>query len=378
MTESDTSQARFSETALRTRYCAQLMGASCVLAGTAPDDFHRRALARPVLVYCHEFIRWARRAKNELRSQPQHRATVKRVEQALDDLEHLDWGDYGQIRHRIAAHRQTIAADLETSMTSGNAMWSDIADDALRILSEDARAIWNDLAQAQGIPTLDSFPPINPELQAAIDDRGYEPLPAGMVVGIGSFDATRPDAALTTQDGDIGEQNRQIVDAVRHVRALSQLWTAVNGHEPFWRIVLAATATEACTLIDLLFHAPTGQGHQQPSLLELLARDRGTSPAVTVLRDAYDDIDPAALTHVRDLRNRAGAHIDDALAVHEISALMQAFDPGKLNAVLDACFNAIPAAAAVELSLRTILLHDAVMAGLSRVDPPPTPPYGGS
>jgi hypothetical protein len=33
-----------SETTLKTRYCAQMMAAACVLAGTARDDFHRRVL----------------------------------------------------------------------------------------------------------------------------------------------------------------------------------------------------------------------------------------------------------------------------------------------------------------------------------------------
>lgn len=80
----------FSEPALKARYCPQLMAAGCVLADTAPDDFHRRVLARPVLLYCHEFIRWARRAENELRSRPELRPTVKRVELASDNLERRD------------------------------------------------------------------------------------------------------------------------------------------------------------------------------------------------------------------------------------------------------------------------------------------------
>lgn len=48
-----------------------------------------------------------------------------------------------------------------------------------------------------------------------------------------------------------------------------------------------------------------------------------------------------------------------------------------LNAVLDGCFEAITAAARVDLSLRTILLFDAVFAGMSRADEPDTRPYSG-
>ncbi|PTL55565.1 hypothetical protein [Paraconexibacter algicola] len=368
-----------SEAALKTRYCAQMMAAGCVLASTAPDDFRRRVLARPVLVYCHEFIRWARRAKNELRSATGDRETVGRIARALNDLEQRDWGDYEEIRHRIAAHRQTIAPDSVDALTARASMWSDLSDDALRILAEDARDIWNDIAAVSGVPRLESFPPIDPALQTAIDSHGYEPVPSGVVVGSGSFDSTRPDAVLATQGGDLGEQNRQLVDAVRNVRTLSQLWAAVNGYEPFWRVVLGATVTETCTLLDLLFEAPvTGLGHQQPALLALLERDLPCSLAIKVLSDARDSLEVSALAHVRDLRNRAGAHVDDKAALREISSLLAGFEPDKLNTVLDACFAAITSAANVELALRPILLHDAVMPGLSQVDRPETPPYGSA
>lgn len=98
---------RYSETALKARYCAQMMAAASVLAGTAPDDFRRRVVARWVFVYCHEFIRRARRAKNELRGRGGMRDTVRELERALNELEKRDWRSYETIRHRIAAHRQT-------------------------------------------------------------------------------------------------------------------------------------------------------------------------------------------------------------------------------------------------------------------------------
>lgn len=303
------------------------MAAACVLADTAPNDFHRRVLARPVLVYCHEFIRWARRAKNELRPRQDRHDTVRKVEEDLNDLERRDWGDYEQIRHRIAAHRQTIDPDLVTSITTGNEMWSDLSDDALRILSEDARAIWNlpvvPRASRRSIASRRLQPSYRPRSTIAVTSRSRRAACRGRLVRRHPSRRRRGHARR-----DIGEQNRQIVDAVRNVRTLSQLWLAVNGYEPFWRIVLGATVTEACTLVDLLFG--TGkplQGHQQPSLLELLEQDRPISPAVPVLRAARSVLDPAALAHVRDLRNRAGAHIDDRLAVREISQRLQTFRP---------------------------------------------------
>lgn len=214
-----------------------MMAAASVLATTAPDDFRRRVVARWVFVYCHEFIRWARRAKNQLRARKDLRETVRGLERALDELEKRDWGSYEDIRHRIAAHRQSVPGPLTTSIPQTSEMWTDISDATVRILSDDTRAIWNRIAGVHGIPTLDSFPPISPELQTAIDERGYEPAPTGLLSGVGSFDATREDAAFIIQGGDLGEQNRQLVDAVRNIRTLSQLWLAVNGHEPFWRVV---------------------------------------------------------------------------------------------------------------------------------------------
>lgn len=370
---------RYSETALKTRYCAQMMAAASVLAGTAPDDFRRRVLARWVFVYCHEFIRWARRAKNELRGRKDRRETVRELERALDQLEKRDWGSYEDIRHRIAAHRQALSGPLTTTIPQTNEMWTDISDATVRILSEDARAIWNRLAAVHGIPTLDRFPPISPELKAALDERGYEAAPTGLVSGVGSFDATRNDAAFMIQGGDLGEQNRQLVDAVRNIRTLSQLWLAVNGHEPYWRVVLGATVSEACTLFDLIYGATvSGPAHKQPSLLELLERHEAHSPAIPVLCRARQAVSSASLTHVRDLRNRIGAHIDDRLSVNQITGTMETFGPAALNAVLDNSFEALTHAARVEPLLRPVLMFDAVMSGFTLAAPPEAArPYDG-
>jgi hypothetical protein len=361
----------YSETALKARYCAQMMAAASVLAGTAPDDFRRRVLARWVFVYCHEFIRWARRAKNELRGRKDMRDTVRELGQALDELEKRDWGAYEDIRHRIAAHRQTAPGPLTASIPQTNEMWTDISDATVRILSEDARAIWNRIAGAHSIPTLDDFPPISPELKTALDERGYETAPAGLVSGVGSFDATRDDAVFIIQGGDLGEQNRQLVDVVRNVRTLSQLWLAVNGHEPFWRVVLAATVTEACTLHDLIYGGGAGKSaRQQPSLLELLERDEPRSGAIPILHQARQGLDPAALTHIRELRNRVGAHVDERLSLNQITQAMEGFDPAALNAVLDNGFDALTRAARADSLLRHVLMFDAVLSGFSLASPP--------
>jgi hypothetical protein len=114
-----------------------------------------------------------------------------------------------------------------------NAAWNDIDGSSLRILAEDARAICNELAAAFAIPSLETYPPVSDALAAALQARGYEPTKEGLAVGGGSFDATRPDAAFILQGGDLGAIVRELVDAIRNVKLLSQLWQAVNGHEPF-------------------------------------------------------------------------------------------------------------------------------------------------
>ncbi len=355
---------RYSETALKARYCAQMMAAATVLATTAPDDFRRRVVTRWTFVYCHEFIRWARRAKNELRGRKELRETVRELERALDDLEGRDWGSYEEIRHRIAAHRQTFDSTLTTSIPQGNELWTDISDAAVRVLSEDARAISNRIAAVHAIPTLDRFPPVTPELQDAI--HCYEAASTGLVSGVGSFDATREDAVFIIQGGDLGEQNRQLVDAVRNIRTLSQLWLAVNGHEPFWRVVLASTVTESCTLVDLMYTRwSSSSGQQQLSLLSLLERDEPRSQAIPVLRHGRDALDPAALAHVRHLRNRVGAHVDERLSVSQITHVMQSFDPNALNAVIDNCFDALSQAARSEPLLRPVMMFDVAMSGFA-------------
>ncbi len=178
------------------------------------------------------------------------------------------------------------------------------------------------------------------------------------------------------QGGDLGEHNRQLVDAIRNVRTLSQLWLAVNGHDPYWRVVLAATVTEACTLIDLIYGAPAASpNHDQVSLLELLERDEPRSPAIPLLRLARQSLDSNALDDVRELRNRVGAHVDEQLSVSQITQRMQNFDAGHLNAVIDHGLDALTNAARADRLLSPVMLFDAALKGLlpcrpSRASPP--------
>ncbi len=156
-----------------------MMAAAAVLASTAPDDFRQRILARSVFVHCHEFIRWARRAKNELRRASKHPDTVRALTGELGALERRDWGPYEEIRHRIAAHRQSLADDPGKAITKGTELWADISDAAVRILSEDARAIWNRLADVYGAPTLAAFPPVFPALEVARVSAAMPRRPTG-------------------------------------------------------------------------------------------------------------------------------------------------------------------------------------------------------
>jgi hypothetical protein len=367
-----------SEAALKARYCAQMMAASTVLASTAPDDFRRRVLARSVFVYCHEFIPWARRAKNELRRDPQNRATVRILERELDALERRDWGPYEEIRHRIAAHRQSLADDPGQAIQESAERWTDISDATVRILSEDARGIWNRLADVSGIPRLEQFPPISEELVAAIVDHGYERT-EGLVSGVGSFDGARTDALHVVQGGDLGELNRQIVDAVRNNNMLGQLFGAVNGHEPYARVVLAAAVTEACTLVDLVYGQPqtTDPRYRQDSLLQLLERTVPASSAIAILRSARDALSPTALATVRSLRNTFGAHIDDDLTMTEILNAQEGFDADAVNTVVENVGVVLAYAARAEMLLRPIAMHDVGITGLSLVEPPEgARPYG--
>jgi hypothetical protein len=369
----------YSEPALKSRYCAQMMAGASVLASTAPDDFRRRILARSVFVYCHEFIRWTRTAKNELKGQKDHRMKVQELTRELNTLAKRDWGPYEEIRHRIAAHRQAVTEDQSAAILHTTELWTDISDDAVRILSEDARAIWNGLAAVHDLPALVSFPPISPELQAALAERGYEPPPEGLVSGVGSFDASREDAIFMIQGGELGELNRQIVDAVRNIRTLSQLWQAVNGHDPYWQVVIGATVTEACTLVELVYEqSPTTKAkYQQLSLLELLGRDDPQSAAIPLLQTSHEALSSDALEHVRRLRNIAGAHVDDRLSLNDIIDSLRGFDPHAVNAVIDNVFAAITNAGHADLRLGLVLMQDVALGGVTLAKPPPQArPYG--
>lgn len=354
------------EKALKARYAAQMMAAIAVLAETAPDDFRRRVIGRSLFVYCHEFIGWARKAKNGLRGQADQRARLRRLEALLAQLAKSDWGPYEAIRHRVAAHRQPLAP------AAGDEAWTDINEVSLRVLAEDARAIWNELAAAYSMPALTDYPPVSDALRQRIAEDGYAQTVPGLLAGLGSFDATRPDAVAVIQGGALGDILRRCVDSIRALEVLIELFSAVNGSEPFAMPVAAAAHAEVITLYDLLLAAPpdTLGPHYAPSLLEHLRSEDRASPALATLEQAQAEFPEAELERIRTIRNRVAAHIDDSLPLRDLLDLLEGYRADDVNAVIQALAAAITDAANADILLRPLLLTNSRMDGLSRVDPP--------
>lgn len=366
---------RTSEDPYRARLCAQFMAAAAVLAGEAPDDFRRRIIARSVFVYAHEFLRWARRAKNELKTVPNARQVIRRLEPLLMRFAEHDYGPYEEIRHRIGAHRQPFG-DAIGDQVGGDEAWLDISDATVHILAEDARTMWNELADGYAMPRLETFPPVSPELRKALDQRGFDPLPEGVVVGAGSFDASRPHAVAVRQGGELGERIRQLVDSIRTVQVLSLLLHATVTHEPYWRVTISALATEAATLVDLLYEQPpsTGRAHRHAPLVELLRRDPG-APALRIVEYGFEQLDKKALAHVRGLRDTIGAHVDERRTVAQLNRDLEMADLKAFDSVLANCFATLSNARDVGLRLGLLRLIDQGMDDLRRVDEPPTREY---
>ncbi len=181
------------------------------------------------------------------------------------------------------------------------------------------------------------------------------------------------------QGGELGELNRQIVDSLRSINLLTQLWVAVNGSEPYVRLVLGATITEACMLVDLTYGQPasTPPRHRQLSLLEMLERDEPRSSAIPGLRAARDALRGDSLEHVRDLRNMFGAQIDDRVDLGTLLRTQETFDPAALNEVIESVGVALADAIRAERLLAPIKMHEASITGFDLAEPPPgARPYG--
>jgi len=351
------------------------MAATAVLAEQAPDDFRRRILARPAFVYGNEFLRWARRAKNDLKRLPDTRTTIRRLDSLLERFAQHDFGPYEEIRHRIAAHRQPLGANCGDQLLT-EAAWIDISDATVRILADDARTIWNGLADAYGLLRLDGFPPLSDGLGASIAKNGFDPAPGGLVPGVGSFDSRRPDAVGMRQGGELGERGRELVDSVRSVQVLSRLLTVVVNHEPYWRIVVAAIATETATLVDLLYEQParTAPEHRHAPLVEILRREPAT-PGLAIVERGATSLDRVALEHVRELRRSIGAHVDEDQTVGQLMRAVETVKLSAVDAVVGNCFATISEAREADLRLAILRLIDRPITGLERVDDPPDPGY---
>lgn len=321
-------------------------------------------------MYTHEFIRWARRAKNEAKQLKGTRQVVRDLEARLSRLENDDYEPYREIRHRISAHRQRFAADAADNIVATSTAWTDISDAAVRVLAEDAREIWNLLAAVYALPRLERFPPVAEELRAAIAEEVADTAD-GLRVGAGSFDHTRPDAMPLHQGGELGERARQIVDAIRNVQLLSRLWPIVDGHDPYWRVIVSATISETAALVDLVYEQPanTRPENRHPPLLELLAGD-SHADGLPRVRAGFDALDLDAEAYVRRMRGAIGAHNDDHLSISDLMRELEAVDAEALNAVLDNVFTTLNEASRADVYLSLIRMANRSVSGINRLDQP--------
>lgn len=363
------------ESPYRARMCAQFMAAAAVLAAEAPDDFRRRIIARSVFVYAHEFLHWARRAKNDLKKLANTPQVIRRLELMLCRFGDHDYGPYEQIRHRVAAHRQPIGDETRDDRAAA-AAWLDTSDATVRILADDARAIWNELALAYGMPRLVGFPSVSPAFRQALVDKGFDPAPEGLVLGVGSFDATRSDALWTRKGGALAAPQRELVDAIRSTQVLSRLLHATATHEPYWRVTVASLACEASTLVDLLYEQPpaTAPEYRHAPLLELARTHPGTS-ALPILKRGLAAVDRDALAHVRALRNTIGAHLDEHRTVDQLMTDLEAVDLGAFESVVSNCFSTLSQARAADPRLTILDMVDRAFADVRGVDDPPDAQY---
>jgi hypothetical protein len=318
--------------AAKTQHCVRMMLAARVLAETAPDDFRKRIVARPVFSHVQAFLRWAPQVKNGLKKRKVDRALIHEIEVALKDLGERDFAHYEDVRHRIAAHRQAFVPLPQPELLADSEAWNDIDEAAVTILTDDATAIWNKLAPHTQLPKVSAPPELPEHVRLGIAERGYTgEQVAGVRIGTGSFDETRPDTVTITQGGALGQRQRQIIDTIHSIETTGQLTPLLEGD--FQWITVTSGIVDLATLVDLCYEQPLNPMVQYAPLLELMRAD-GRSPALPLLERGYATLDRAAVVALRQLRNTVGAHIDDRRTMLQLEQDLRGFDVAGANRVL--------------------------------------------
>lgn len=276
------------------------------LANRMPDDFHRRTVARHLIIRAKDFIALTRRFKTELAQQG---FKVKKFHEEKETYARYFEEYFQKQRDRLGGHVQ----DIEFSDRLD--LWNDIEVQKLAFFAESARDIYvNRLGELNipGYTLYSSFPEISDlGFWKTLENKLRSEKSEWAVISSDSLAATRPNTGVALNFTPVHERAGQLALLRKWIKFESSVLEGVTSYPNFVRIMKSRLVTDIVSFGDCLITRPVTVGAPQElvGLIDLITDQPQIQGLSNVFQSNFkygDVIDQLRLT-----RNKFGGHFDD-------------------------------------------------------------------
>jgi hypothetical protein len=304
--------------AAKVTFLAQYVELVATVSRAIPNDHAARVFGRALFLGLDSFLVFAPALKNACRRE----GTVSEndADSLRDRIEKLR-GDYTafyeRLRHKGVAHQQEVGFEQLFEL------WNEIDQATLTIFADDVKGIVDQMGSAFAPSVFAPYPRV-PELDDAAFYERFASLPFPRSVpslGVDRFASTRPQTVAMIPGHPTQEKSQRIVTTFDHIRIVTQqIQPAAAPSMLARKAILDLAVVDLCSAIDNLFvdRAPDRDMPADPSLLTLWRADHFGSVRVLASFPRNADFEKK----LREVRNKASAHIDSEADLDDLLTLM--------------------------------------------------------
>lgn len=343
-------------------YALQMMRLARWMSGHLADDYEARVVGRMVLVFGPIYVECAFR----LLKRPGGLREVDRQEMRKAVREMRDDFDafYGQIRNDLSAHRDVLELDLAIEA------WNEIDTDTLLWFTESATENLTEIASRH---SMLRGTPIDFDVVGNCELAGELAVPLS---GDGALRFSTDALALTRgHSGFIPLHPVQDAAAVlmsvrASLDACSRIIGLVGRRISAHLLLKTMFINDTMNLLDNLYGPLVGASDKRsPSMLKVM--EEGDFGGAGTLAASLDALDIDAVRSVREVRNRACAHLDPNVPLRSLQDMvLDLKDEVLLDRVLNPSWEALEKACAADFSTRWLLMDEMSLSGLRPVATP--------
>lgn len=331
-------------------YAVRMMRLARWISGQLRDDYEARVVGRMVLVFAPIYVECAFRIlkKRGGLSEPDRRELRSAVCQLRDDFEEF----YERIRNDLAAHRDVL--DLDLAIEAWNEIDSDTPLWFCAAVDESLRDIAVRHTMMTGSPI--DFDAVGNE---NLGNQLARPLPekGGLRFSTDALALTRGYSGFVPV-----HPVQDMASVLMSIRASLDVCHRLNDvareHISVHLLLKTMFVNDTMNLVDNLYGSAVGASDKRsPPMISIM--EHGEFAGASKLIAALDELDVEAVRAVRNVRNRACAHLDPNISLRGLHDLILDLDDELLiERVLNPSWVALEEACAADSSTRWLLMDE--------------------